>query len=74
MSLNAQEFKNSQTNPFEYPKYANDVIVNDNSSVNQRNAKLAVAYNGWLYSAFTTVDQNKGGIKIMCSKDNGTTW
>lgn len=56
--------------------YSNDIIIENSPSINQRNVKLSVAFNGWLYTAFSTFDStsNSGGITIRSSRDNGTTW
>lgn len=56
-------------------RYGTDVILN-NSSVYQNYVKLSIAYNGWMFAAFTTYDAvgNAGGICIVKSTDNGTTW
>lgn len=66
-------FKGTQA---QSPAYANDVIIENSPTISQRNVKLSVAFNGWLYAAFSTVDSlnNKGGLTIRSSKDNGATW
>ncbi len=58
------------------PLYTNDVIIDNNSAVDQRRVRLAVAFNGWLYVAFTTFDaaSSTGGLTIKSSRDNGITW
>jgi hypothetical protein len=72
----AQENRNNQTlPPVATPLYTSDVII-QNDTVDQQKVRLAVAFNGWLYSAFNTEDaaSNKGGITIRKSIDNGITW
>ena len=56
-------------------QYANDVII-ENSALDQRNVKISAAFNGWLYSAFTTSNttSGNGGVTIRRSKNNGVTW
>lgn len=55
--------------------YSNDIIIENNAPVDQRRVRLSVAFNGWLYAAYTTVDtSNNGGITIRRSKDNGQNW
>ena len=73
---NAQEIRTNEKNEFLFEKYANDIIINSDPTIDQRSVKLAVAYNGWLFAAFNTVNvsTNSGGITIMASTDNGATW
>lgn len=56
-------------------QYAGDVII-DNSVLDQRNVKISAAFNGWLYSVFTTSNTTTGasGINISRSKNNGVSW
>lgn len=53
-----------------------DVRIKLLPGIEQGKAKVDVAFNGWLYAAFTTRDSanNKGGITICSSKNNGLTW
>lgn len=62
-------------NKISAPQYANDVII-ENSALDQRNVKVSAAFNGWVYSAYTTSNtvNGNGGITIRRSKDNGLTW
>ncbi len=72
----AQENRNNQPlPPVATPLYTSDVIIK-NDTVDQQKVRLAVAFNGWLYAAFNTEDavNNKGGITIRKSIDNGITW
>lgn len=73
---NSQEMRTGQSSPFVNPKYANDVIIDMAPTFDQRDVRLAVAFNGWLYAAFSTVDSvnDKGGITIMTSRDDGANW
>lgn len=52
-----------------------DVIIKSDT-VNQRNIEISAAFNGWLYSAYSTVDvaADAGGITISKSVDGGYTW
>lgn len=61
---------------FPSPLYTNDVIIQNTPGIDQRNVRISVAFNGWLYAAYTTVDSanNAGGITIRSSRDNGITW
>ncbi|CAN5357885.1 hypothetical protein BH09BAC5_BH09BAC5_02160 [soil metagenome] len=54
--------------------FSNDVIINSAPTVDQRNVKIATAFNGWTYSAFTTSEAGNGGIYIRQSRDGGQTW
>lgn len=56
--------------------FGQDVILYQQSGVNQRNAVVTSAFNGWLYAAYTTVNSalNEGGITILKSTDNGFNW
>jgi hypothetical protein len=76
MSVFAQENRNQSPQMQPPLKYGNDIIIENNAGMDQDRVKLAVAYNGWLYAAYLTVDSaaNKGGITIMTSRDNGLTW
>lgn len=74
--LMAQENRTDQRIGWGTDKYAADVIIDNSPNIKQGKVKLAVAFNGWLYAAFSTVDSslNAGGINIMKSVDNGYTW
>jgi len=52
-----------------------DVIINP-ETINQRNVEVSAAFNGWLFSAYTTEDTgtNTGGFTITKSIDGGYTW
>lgn len=58
------------------PAYSNDIIIKNDPQINQRRVRLSVAFNGWLYAAYSTVDSltNSGGITIRSSRNNGVTW
>lgn len=58
------------------PVYSNDLIIKNDPQINQRRVRLSVAFNGWLYAAYNTVDSasNAGGITIRSSRNNGVTW
>lgn len=57
-------------------QYSNDVIIQPSATVNQRRVRISVAFNGWLYAAYNTIDtvSGNGGITIRKSTDNGLTW
>lgn len=57
-------------------QYTNDVIIENAPGTDQRRVRLSVAFNGWLYAAYNTVDSTgtKGGITIRMSRDNGMSW
>ena len=57
-------------------QFGPDVRIKLQPGIQQGKAKIDVAFNGWLYAAFTTIDSanNKGGITICSSKDDGLTW
>ncbi|MEI6766241.1 MAG: T9SS type A sorting domain-containing protein [Bacteroidota bacterium] len=64
-----------ETSPPVVPlKWGGDVIVHNDPTFNQQNAKLAVAFNGWLYSVFSSQNGTSCGVTIMRSKDNGANW
>lgn len=56
--------------------FGTDVIIQSAATIDQREPAITAAFNGWLYSAFTTVDSvnNSGGITIRKSTDKGITW
>lgn len=56
-------------------QYTTDVIIDTNSALDQRRVRISVAFNGWLYAAYSTVNaSNQGGITIRSSRDNGIHW
>lgn len=61
---------------FPSPQFANDVIIGNAPTIDQRNVKISVAFNGWVYAAYNTYDSSStaGGITIRMSRDNGFTW
>jgi hypothetical protein len=65
-----------QTHSSKEVQFSTDQVINNQSSVNQRNIHLASAFNGWLYAAYTINDttNSKGGIYVSFSKDNGQSW
>ncbi len=72
----AQENRTERPTPSVPLKYSNDIVIKPESGVDQENVKLSVAFNGWLYAAYSTKDSvtNAGGITIRTSRDNGLTW
>lgn len=57
-------------------QYSNDVIIGNDPTEDQRRVRISVAFNGWLYASYSTVDSasNSGGITTRMSRDNGATW
>jgi hypothetical protein len=51
-----------------------DVIINNSVATNIRHVKIATAFNGWIYAAYTLSDVTGGGVGLSRSKDNGLTW
>lgn len=73
----AQENRNNQPlPPTATPLFTSDIIIQNNDTADQTRVRLAVAFNGWLYAAYSREDvaADKGGITIRTSRDNGTTW
>lgn len=58
------------------PKYSTDAFIDPFSGLDQRRVRIATAYNGVIYAAFSTVDHGAeaGGIAILKSLDGGATW
>jgi Secretion system C-terminal sorting domain len=56
--------------------FAGDVIIESTPTISQGKVKLSVAFNGWLYSAFSTFNSstNSRGITIRKSTNNGASW
>lgn len=77
LSATAQEVRTApQPQPPAAPKYASDAIIDNQPLIDQRRVRIATAYNGFIYAAFTTVDNGaqSGGITIRKSIDGGATW
>ncbi|MCX6291906.1 MAG: T9SS type A sorting domain-containing protein [Bacteroidetes bacterium] len=53
--------------------FGSDVVINPAFQM-QSNVKIATAFNGWNYAAFTTDYANGGGICLMRSKNHGQDW
>jgi hypothetical protein len=52
-----------------------DKIIESVSTSDQRQVELTTAFNGWIFSAYTTFSApNNGGITIQKSTDGGLTW
>jgi Secretion system C-terminal sorting domain len=58
------------------PLYSTDVTINPQPAIDQNKVRIAVAFNGWLYAAYSFQDAatNEGGMTIMRSRTNGQTW
>jgi hypothetical protein len=72
----AQEVRTTLKHAYIPNKYATDIIINSAPGIDQRNVKLAIAFNGWLYAAFNNINYatNSGGLTIMKSTNDGTSW
>lgn len=57
-------------------QFASDVIIDNNPTIIQSNVCVTTAFNGWIYTAFTTFNtaNNSSGITIKKSTDRGETW
>ncbi|HEU4717312.1 MAG TPA: T9SS type A sorting domain-containing protein [Bacteroidia bacterium] len=57
-------------------QYGNDIIIQNAPAIDQRRVRISVAFNGWVYAAYSTYDSAgvAGGITIRSSRDNGMTW
>jgi hypothetical protein len=55
------------------PLYSTDVTINPQPAIDQNKVRIAVAFNGWLYAAYSFQDAatNEGGMTIMRSRTNG---
>jgi hypothetical protein len=74
-TLSAQDEPNKGNQVPSFPlKYGNDIIINNAATEDQQNMDLAIAFNGWLYSAYTANTATAGGYSVRVSKDNGITW
>lgn len=76
LTLLAQENKTDQRINRSAVKFTDDVVIHSTPAISQERVKLSVAFNGWLYAAYSTVDSanNAGGITILKSVDNGLSW
>lgn len=54
--------------------YCNDVVIHDDITMDQRDAALSIAFNGWVYSSYTVDQYPNAGLELMKSTDNGWTW
>ena len=56
--------------------YGTDIVIYNDLTQDQRNVHLAVAFNGWLFAAYTHNDYSSttAGLTILRSTDNGITW
>ncbi|MBI3512452.1 MAG: T9SS type A sorting domain-containing protein [Bacteroidetes bacterium] len=51
-----------------------DVIITNIPATNFRNVKIAAAFNGWLFAAYSMNDATGGGLGAAKSTDGGLTW
>ncbi len=56
--------------------FGTDIKITNTPNYTQSDAKIACAFNGWLYSAgiVTSLAKDSSGIGIFRSKDKGFTW
>jgi hypothetical protein len=59
-----------------FSQFANDIIIDHPQYVNEKNAKISTAFNGWIFVAHTTNNNFTGdiGYTIRKSIDRGQTW
>jgi hypothetical protein len=57
-------------------QFASDIIIDNNPSIIQSNVCVTTAFNGWIFTAFTTFNSanNSSGITIKKSTDRGESW
>ncbi|HPT03386.1 MAG TPA: sialidase family protein, partial [Bacteroidales bacterium] len=60
--------------PIKAPMFGKDITINNDSNADQRNVKVCVAPNGWLYSCYWNHFENGFTCYIMKSTDNGISW
>lgn len=51
-------------------KWGSDIIISNQPTEIQTNAKIAVAFNGWLFSSY----ESDGRVYVKKSKNNGLNW
>lgn len=51
-------------------KWGSDIIISNQPTEDQTNAKIAVAFNGWLFSSY----ESNGKVYVKKSTNNGITW
>ncbi len=79
-NLSARDPENKRpVEPLKTPNptlYATDIYLNNLPAQNQRNATLCIAFNGWMYAAYSYYDSGSGYSywQIMKSEDQGETW
>ncbi len=58
------------------PLYANDVIIETQAGVDQREVVIASSFDGTFYAAYTTYEPatQMGGLTLSKSADGGVTW
>lgn len=58
------------------PLYSTDVTIHPLPAIDQNKVRIAVAFNGWLYAAYSFQDAatSEGGMTILRSRTNGQTW
>ena len=58
----------------ESPLFGKDIVIQDSSSLDQRNVAICSAFNGWLYAVYAYSQPDHGYITILKSTDNGINW
>jgi hypothetical protein len=62
--------------PASTPAYSNDIIINNDPIRSQRNLRMTVAFNGWLYAAYSVTNStaDSSRLAVVRSRDNGQNW
>jgi hypothetical protein len=57
-------------------RFSTDQVIHSKPAEDQRNLRIASAFNGWLYAAYTINNATSGigGVYVSVSKDNGASW
>ncbi|MCX6280637.1 MAG: T9SS type A sorting domain-containing protein [Bacteroidetes bacterium] len=56
------------------PSYANDILINNQPTQNQRDGAICSAFNGWLFAVHSHNISGFAGFAVLKSSDNGLTW
>ena len=56
--------------------FENDVVAHFDPDKTDLNSDISVAFNGWIYIAYSAIHSNPSGmdIELVLSKDSGVTW
>lgn len=78
--LSAQSYQNENSGlPLKQENsilFGKDIVIHNQPDRDQRNIAICSAFNGWLFSVYTYIDQinNMPAFTIMKSIDNGISW